>query len=107
MPKLHICLSRGVNISVLRHEAEFYGITPLGMLHSKVFLGGGLQFKQHGSTSQVLFWLQMNLTEVRTLLPLFQWCFTSCFSVCNFPALSMNLKVTFVGSDRLIKNYAQ
>lgn len=23
-------LCRGVNISVLRHEAEFYGITPLG-----------------------------------------------------------------------------
>lgn len=23
-------LGRGVNISVLRHEAEFYGITPLG-----------------------------------------------------------------------------
>lgn len=22
---------RGVNISILRHEAEFYGITPLGM----------------------------------------------------------------------------
>lgn len=53
MPKLHVCLSRGVNISVLRHEAEFYGITPLGMLHYNVFLGGGLQFKQHGSTSQV------------------------------------------------------
>uniref|UniRef100_A0A3B4GNQ8 Potassium channel tetramerization domain containing 3 n=1 Tax=Pundamilia nyererei TaxID=303518 RepID=A0A3B4GNQ8_9CICH len=26
---------RGVNISVLRHEAEFYGITPLGMLWNK------------------------------------------------------------------------
>ena len=23
-------LGRGVNVSVLRHEAEFYGITPLG-----------------------------------------------------------------------------
>lgn len=29
-------LRRGVNISVLRHEAEFYGITPLGMLLNKV-----------------------------------------------------------------------
>lgn len=25
-----LCLDRGVSISVLRHEAEFYGITPLG-----------------------------------------------------------------------------
>lgn len=24
------CFSRGVSINVLRHEAEFYGITPLG-----------------------------------------------------------------------------
>lgn len=24
-------LHRGVNINILRHEAEFYGITPLGM----------------------------------------------------------------------------
>uniref|UniRef100_A0A669F242 BTB/POZ domain-containing protein KCTD3 n=1 Tax=Oreochromis niloticus TaxID=8128 RepID=A0A669F242_ORENI len=30
---------RGVNISVLRHEAEFYGITPLGMLWNEVLTG--------------------------------------------------------------------
>lgn len=36
---LFVSLCRGVNISVLRHEAEFYGITPLGMLWNKVLTG--------------------------------------------------------------------
>lgn len=28
---IRLFLCRGVSINVLRHEAEFYGITPLGM----------------------------------------------------------------------------
>lgn len=36
---LFVSLCRGVNISVLRHEAEFYGITPLGMLWNEVLTG--------------------------------------------------------------------
>lgn len=34
-------LCRGVNISVLRHEAEFYGITPLGTFLCRVLGGNG------------------------------------------------------------------
>lgn len=57
-------LCRGINISVLRHEAEFYGITPLGGCWSYKVVR---DFRElHSSTNKVSFWLHIRLGSVGT-----------------------------------------